>query len=189
MKRTVAEGQIFGADELAESLKQLGDKFERRVMRAASLAGIQFFRTVLLQKARRLNMSATGRRRLRQAIRISKPRYKKRWGRMFSGIHIASLPRVRQGRDGKTKEVNDPQIWWRWFEYGTAKRYRGSARGKAAALFRSVTGSQRGYSGSIEAQPFLEPTFLEESDGALHAVIADARKRTERALKRKGKAR
>ena len=188
MKRTVAEGEIHGADELAEHLKNLGDKFERRVMRAASIVGMKYFRAVLLQKARRLDMSATGRRRLRQAIQISKPRYRKRWGRMMTGIHIASLPRTKPGRGGKAKAVNDPQIWWRWFEYGTGKRYRSVGRGKAAAVARAVTGSQRGYSGFIEAQPFLEPTFLEEADGALHAIIADARKRTERALKRKGKA-
>lgn len=180
--------QIRGADELRQKLKTMDQKIARRVIRFAVARAAKVYRDGARKRASSIRISASGRRRLARAIRLKSARGKP--GEVIAGIFVAKAPKMRrtvesgvkvQKRAGK--QANDPRTWWKWFEKGTKPRYRGS-RSKAAKAERAAGGG-KGFSGQIEAQPFMQPTFAEDSTKALDTLVASAKQRLEKELAKK----
>ncbi|WP_373047181.1 HK97 gp10 family phage protein [Vulgatibacter sp.] len=172
----MSEGPIRGAKELSKTLKELGPKIEKRVMRQAVTAGAKVFRDEVRKHAASVPMKAEAKRRLRRAIRHKRSRGKP--GEVGAGLFVASIPKKGKGEDEKGRPVDDPRVWSVWFDKGTKPRFRGG-RSKAKKALAKLMG-KKGFSGQIQAHEYFSKGFESGAAKAIEAVADDAHKRVEK---------
>lgn len=187
--------RIDGAEEISKTLKSLGARIERNVMRGAVRASAKAYAGAVRRNVRKLNISRTAKSRLRKAIKYKEAT--KKGKNPYAFVEITRNPRPRVTKTGKNKGkatfVNDPKIWAKWFEDGTRPRFRGGKETKRIRLMRERTGDRRGYTGRIRPQPFIKPAYEASTMDAIAAAIDYTKKRLEKEVKKaaekgKGKA-
>lgn len=168
---------IQGAEGIYRKMRALGPTLERRITRRAVRAGAQVFVRAARRKVSKLKLNTEAKRRLRRSIRAGSRKATRKRNWIVAGLYLRSFPKPRtmNRKLGKrviryTSHENDPAFWGRLIQSGTADRYRGK-KSRAASIARKLTGSQKGYTGRIKQQPYLQEAFDENVGEAQQVVI------------------
>lgn len=200
--------KVLGLDDLMATFQALPNRIEDRVLQRALRAGAAVVVREIRKNVNGLELSASGKRKLRRSIKVKRFRNKK-------GKPVAVAIRMYR-YTGKTettasgREKSADPYWYHWIDQGTAERERrvgteriysettverGEVWDERAGRWRRATSYTRTRSraartaktGRIKAQPFIEPAIERAKVEAAQRIGDIARELLDRELAKAGK--
>lgn len=163
---------VKGLDELLASLNRLPERVEKKVLSYALREGAKVYQRQIRANVDGLNLSGDAKKTLKRSL-IIKAFKAKQGGVIGASVRIRKPRRVL----GKKEDA----FFYHWIEYGTRLRYR-EARGKHTEGGYQYRGKQDGFTGHIEAQPFIRPAAQSAKSEAAKRVAEAAREKMVEAL-------
>lgn len=198
--------KIDGLEQLRKRLTELDPKLEKKAARAALREAGKVFQAEIRKNVAGLELSDSAKETLRRSVAL---RVGGRRGRLGVRVLIRKPDRREDVPGDKEAQARARQgaFFWRWIEFGTAKRTRQVAwefdlqeveRGKvwdpragryrrATSYSRIVRRTTRGaYTGFIKPQPFVRPAIEAATDAAAEKLEETLRAHVGEAFRGRG---